>query len=588
MEIERLNRFDFAIDEAVVRFLVKDASILNNYEKANDVIEQISGIKNFFNNQLEAVELSDKLNNQELEVSKVGRREFGDFQTNGILTDQVTQYAFKKNPDIEFILEPTCGQGNFIISSLKKFKNLKKLVGVEIYQPYIWETKFKILSFYLRNEDLTKPEIEIFHESVFEYSFSELANSTKDLKTLIVGNPPWVTSSELGSIASQNLPKKSNFKKVQGFEAITGKSNFDLGEYISLLMLRNFHHHNGLFAFLIKNSVIKNLIQDQFNNPYNIGNCESLRIDAKKEFNVSVSAALFLAQLCHKPEYICRDGDFYSKVKISSFGWYKNKFVSSIDDYDEASFIDGKSTFTWRSGVKHDCSKVMELKKINGHYINGLQEEIKLEENLVYGLIKSSDLKVQELSNSRRFTIITQKKIGKETGYIKEKYPLTYNYLSNHKEYFDRRKSSIYKDKPNFSIFGVGDYSFALYKVAISGLYKSTHFTIVKPNDTKPLMLDDTCYFIGFNTLKEAQIAHLLLNSEMVQTFLKSVIFSDAKRAVNKDTLMRIDLRKVFEFYNLEWAQKKLTSVTGKEWDQFGQLLKNEGKSGYNLKFDFE
>ena len=32
--------------------------------------------------------------------------------------------------------------------------------------------------------------------------------------------------------------------------------------------------------------------------------------------------------------------------------------------------------------------------------------------------------------------------------------------MSANKEYFDKRKSSIYRDKPDFSIFGVGDYSF--------------------------------------------------------------------------------------------------------------------------------
>ena len=164
---------------------------------------------------------------------------------------------------------------------------------------------------------------------------------------------------------------------------------------------------------------------------------------------------------------------------MTEFGWYKGKFVNSISDYEKASIIDGESIFVWRSGVKHDCSKVMEFERVNGHFKNALGEEIELENNLTYGLLKSSDLKEDKTNSFRKLTIITQKKIGQETKYIKDKYPLTYNYLTSHKEYFDKRKSSIYKDKPNFSIFGVGDYSFTPYKVAISGLYKSTHFTLV-------------------------------------------------------------------------------------------------------------
>ena len=63
-----------------------------------------------------------------------------------------------------------------------------------------------------------------------------------------------------------------------------------------------------------------------------------------------------------------------------------------------------------------------------------------------------------------------------ETNYIKYDYPKTYEYSTEHQEIFNGRKSSIYNNKPPFSIFGVGDYSFKPYKVAISGLYKTFHF----------------------------------------------------------------------------------------------------------------
>ena len=140
----------------------------------------------------------------------------------------------------------------------------------------------------------------------------------------------------------------------------------------------------------------------------------------------------------------------------------------------------------------------MELDKVNGHYVNGLNEEVKLEDDLVYGLLKSSDLKNTVISQTRKFTIVTQRKVGQETKYIKTQYPKTYRYLIQHQANFDARKSSIYNNKPLFSIFGIGDYSFKPYKVAISGLYKTFHFTLILPQDNKPVMLDDTCYLIGF------------------------------------------------------------------------------------------
>src|SRR5205823_12751744 len=38
---------------------------------------------------------------------------------------------------------------------------------------------------------------------------------------LVVGNPPWVTNSELGLLGSNNLPHKKNLKGLRGIEART-------------------------------------------------------------------------------------------------------------------------------------------------------------------------------------------------------------------------------------------------------------------------------------------------------------------------------------------------------------------------------
>ena len=568
--------FEAHISDLTLEFFQKNQKSLLNLIDSNSIIKGVSGINGFFNSQEEATELLEKIKEHSSIVSEPDRRGYGDFQTNQFLAQKIAEYAFSKSNDFEFVLEPTCGKGNFLLASIKQSKTLKKVVGVEIYQPYVWETKFKILDYFLSTKDNSKPEIDIIHANAFEFSYEDLANSTQHLKTLIIGNPPWVTNSELGSIDSKNLPKKSNFKGHSGFEAITGKGNFDIAEYISLIMLRCFENHNGVFAFLIKNSVVKTLIQDQQRNKFRISQSEKLNIDSKKEFNVSVNACLFLTRLNSAPDFTCIEFDFYNRDVLTTFGWYKNKFVYSVQDYDKSSIVDGKSTFVWRSGIKHDCSKVMELVQVNGHFKNALGEEINLENNLTYGLLKSSDLKDDQTNSFRKLTIITQRKIGQETAYIKDKFPLTYEYLNSHKEFFEKRKSPIYKGKPNFSIFGIGDYSFYNYKVAISGLYKSTHFTLVSPYANKPIMLDDTCYFIGFDDLKMAEIVHYLVNSELVQKFLKSIIFSDSKRSINKDTLMRIDFEMAFGSADFEKAKKKIKDLKTEHWEAFGEMVKEE------------
>ena len=149
------------------------------------------------------------------------------------------------------------------------------------------------------------------------------------------------------------------------------------------------------------------------------------------------------------------------------------------------------------------------------------------------------------IKNTRKHIIVTQKKVGQETSYIQHLYPETYSYLKKNVSSFQARKSSIYKGKPLFSIFGIGDYSFKPFKVAISGLYKTYHFTLVLPQNDKPVMLDDTCYFIGFDKIDYAIYSIILLNSKTTEEFLKSITFSDAKRVFTKDLLMRLDLLKL-------------------------------------------
>lgn len=55
-------------------------------------------------------------------------------------------------------------------------------------------------------------------------------------------------------------------------------------------------------------------------------------------------------------------------------------------------------------------------------------------------------------------------------------------------------------------------------------------------------MLDDTCYFIGFDTYVDALITASLFNSDRVKQFLRSIVFKDTKRPYTKEVLMRINV----------------------------------------------
>lgn len=503
--------------------------------EANETIEKICGVAGFF--ETEDYEIT-KATVQESRV------EYGDWQTNLDLAIRICNLLKNQGIKPDVVIEPTCGTGTFILASMIVFGDtLKEIYGIEIYKPYINQLKHRILEYALKKADTCKCRICLIHQNVFDFDFDDL-HIDKNKNILILGNPPWVTNSKLCEINSENLPQKSNFKRMKGLDAITGKANFDITESITYRLLEKFHQSSAYLAFLMKNSVAKNIVSEQRYGRFHISNMAQYNIDSKKEFDVSVAASLFVAKLNDGQARQCTVKDLYSLSTLFSYGWVGDSFVSNVQNYSQCSEIDGESQLTWWSGMKHDCSAVMELEKRDGKLYNKLGEEVTIETDLLFPILKSSDLKKCQIDSFRKYVIVTQKNVSDDTKAISCIYPHTYNYLTKHSDLLDARGSIIYRNRPRFCIFGIGSYSFKKYKIAIAGLYKTTTFSFVRPMENKCVMLDDTCYFLGFDRYETAICFLKILNSELVQKFMQSLVFTDTKRSINKDILMRIDLNK--------------------------------------------
>ena len=517
--------------------------------EANKVTEELCGIIDFF--ESEEYIVAESL----IQENKV---EYGDWQTNFELACRVCLLIKEQGITPDIIIEPTCGTGTFILASIIVFgDSAKKIYGIEIYKPYLIHSKFRLLEYALKNPGVITSKIHLFHQSIFCFNFDDLHISQKK-NILIIGNPPWVTNSKLSEINSKNLPQKSNFKKINGIEAITGKANFDIAEYISYQLLDYFHNQKSCLALLIKKSVAKNIVYEQKKERYNIENMTLYSFNAKKEFDVSVAACLFIAKLGQGRAKQCKCMDLYSLGQPCYFGWTNDCFVANVSDYQHYASIDGKCQLTWWSGMKHDCSKVMELSKKEGKFYNKMGEVVDIEPDLIYPILKSSDLKGNEINCFRRYIIVTQRCTSDNTDIIKDNQPKTYEYLETHSEWFKKRGSIIYKNRSKYCIFGIGPYSFKKYKIAIAGLYNTTLFSFVQPLEGKNVMLDDTCYLMGFDNRDVAKCFLKILNSDIVQRFIKSLVFHDAKRSINKDLLMRIDLEKAAKLlFNKSILSKK-------------------------------
>ncbi|MCD8307982.1 MAG: hypothetical protein LUD51_07155 [Clostridia bacterium] len=94
-------------------------------------------------------------------------------------------------------------------------------------------------------------------------------------------------------------------------------------------------------------------------------------------------------------------------------------------------------------------------------------------------------------------------------------------------------------------MFGVGEYSYSVYKAAVSGFFKDPAFALLHSTDLRHVMTDDTCYFLAFSSYSLAYTAMLYLNTAKVRAFIKGLSFADAKRPYTKKVLERIDFSKI-------------------------------------------
>ena len=464
--------------------------------------------------------------------------EFGDFQTPKELVSQVISRLSRDGWKWGRVLEPTCGVGNFIEGILDASVNVKEIVGIELRPEY--SDSARKFADYKRG---VRTEIE--NKNIFSVNLKQDIPWKTGSPLLVIGNPPWVTNSKIGSINGSNLPRKHNAERLNGYAALTGASNFDISEYILIKIIRELADENPTVAMLCKTAVARKVMSFCQKHKLPINHAKIIQIDAFRWFNASTDACVFIFSVGEEERNY--DAEVYDTIAsvtpVKKIGFRNGNIISNKGEYLHLSHIDGYFPFVWRQGVKHDASSVVELRiGDDGVYYNKYGELVDVEDEYLYPFVKSSDLNKSDPTISNRWIIVPQKRLHDDTSLLSVKAPKLWAYFSKHRAAFQKRKSSMYRNKPEFTYFGLGDYTFSNYKLAISGLYKEPRFRELGKHCGKPIIPDDTCYFIPCASMKEASELAEILNGSEAKAFLKSITFKDSMRPITKSVLQRINL----------------------------------------------
>lgn len=468
-------------------------------------------------------------------AAKKQRIEFGDFQTPDTLAVQVCALLRRLGISPDEIVEPTCGVGAFVVAAASEFREAKAIFGYEINESYLDELRLKL-------DTLHAPQRVVLEAADFFATDWKQRAVSREQTTLVLGNFPWVTSSTLGAIGGANAPEKSNFMGFNGFDAVTGKANFDISEWMLLEVVRWFSGRSGDIAMLVKTAVARKVLAQLERRKEPVQQAYMFGIDAKKSFGAAVDACLLVVRL--NPQQPA-NYDYTAFKNLDDpcgrrVGHRLGMSVGDLQAFEKSAFLLGKSPEKWRSGIKHDASGVMEFTRTDGGYENGFGEVVELEDAYLFPLLKGSDIG-SDKKWREKFVLVTQRHVGESTDAIHARAPKTWAYLEAHATQLDARGSIVYEKNPRFSIFGVGDYAFRPWRIAICALYKALNFRLIGPMGGDVVMFDDTVYYLSFDTEKEAVSALKSIRSSASIGLLSSLIFWDEKRPIKTGVLNLLD-----------------------------------------------
>jgi hypothetical protein len=437
----------------------------------------------------------------------------GDYQTPADLALEVAAFVQTRIGFVpERVVEPTCGEGAFVRAAAESFPSAVVL-GFEL-------DRAKLEGVHVAGALPT--QVTVAQGNFFDVDW---ASSLSGDSCLVLGNPPWVAASRLGEYGSNNRPEVRLELGHTGIENKTGASNFDIAEYMALRLSAELaQKKHGALAFLVKASTARRLATHLQRT--RITDVEFYRIDGRRHFGVSVSCGLVLVDFSvagHEPEY--REYSALNQTTSVRTMVIRGNQLAVAGRTDLA-FISGQK---WRSGVKHDAADILELTGSGGTLMNKLGHAVNLPSEATFPFMKSSDLMKGESVPKRRLVMPPSGMHGYSDA-AKVPVAALNDYLEQHAAVFARRKSAVYSEKDRFSVFGVGAYSFKPWKIAISAFSKAPVFQVIGPNEGKPVLFDDTVYFLAFDTQVDAQAAFELLTSEHRIAALAERMFVDDMR----------------------------------------------------------
>ena len=421
---------------------------------------------------------------------------------------------------------------------------------------------------YEQLRDLERQGINGIWARIIKNAFAPLFTGRFDY---VAGNPPWVNWESLpGEYRQETKPLwvHHNLFPHGGMDTILGKGKKDISMLLTFVAADNYLKDSGRLGFVITQSVFKTAGAGQGFRRLQLGSGKPLAVLAVDDMTeiqpfegASNRTAVVTLQRRRKTRYpvsynlwrkavsgqrvaeectleealaMCNVKQFLARPVDASDAtapWItgRRRALEAVQKVLGASEYEARAgVCTWLNGVfwleiiaQRPDGLVVASNITEGGKREVESVQVALEPDLLYPLLRGRDVNRWQALPSAHILMVQdpEKRRGYDEDWLSVRYPKTYAYLKHFEP--ELRSRSGYRryfseDDPFYSLFDVGDYTFAPYKVVWERIASRMGAAVVKADGGKPVVPQETITLVASDSPEEAHYICAVLNSTLL------------------------------------------------------------------------
>lgn len=536
-------------------------------------------------------------------VPSSSRLVFGEYYTPPGLAELGVSEVASRVDDFGrgIVVDPGCGAGAFLTAVLRRKRRdalsdslspaalLDRLsttvVGIDVNPVAVAAARTAYLLALLpvvREAAVDRVSLPVFLGDALGLTDEVPETGVEGRATALVGNPPWIPWERLPSAQKDRL-KAGPIDRLDLFEhrgatARLGHANDDLSLPFVWTCLDRFLRDDGVAAFVLKRAHLRGPA-GQLVRSGRVGS-RPLAVAHVHDFGtvdpfegVDAAAALYVFSLGtdrgDRGDVVSAETDSTSSTSLSPVPATVWERTDTTPEFESLSALESTLTPTDTglvpvnaddpSGPWHRAdADVGALGECAYSIRHGLKDDAKavfsvdddlfgrIEPTHVYPYLRSKHVVKWGLFGHDRF-LVPQRQAGEENvSDLETESPATYDYLEANRERLEARGSSWFDRGPFYSLFGLGPYTWAPYKVVWCRLGFKPHFAVVSTVDDpdlgrKTVVPGDHCMFVACEKEREAHYLCALLNAAPYQRCLRDVA-GEGKASLSKSLVSSLYL----------------------------------------------